>query len=71
MSPHSPPVLQQLDRLDRSSSRFEDQLRDVLYGEGYTRCALNLQGDDLVWLVDYMDNVRRWVTLLHSPLKPT
>ena len=61
MSSPSPPVLQQLDRLNRSSSRFQDQLRDVLCGEEYTRCVPNLQGDGLVWLVDYLDNVRRWV----------
>jgi hypothetical protein len=67
----SSPVLQQLDRLDRSSPQFHDLLCNVLYGEEYTRCAPNLQGDDLVWLVDYLDNVRRCVALLHFPLKPT
>jgi hypothetical protein len=68
MSSH--PALQQLDRLDRSSPDFHDHLCDVLYGEKYQKCVSNLQGDDLVRLVDYLDNVRRRVALLYSPLKP-
>ena len=66
----SPPTLQQLDHLDRSSPDFHDQLSNVLYGEEYQRCAPNLQGDGLVWLVDYLDKVRRHIAHLHSPLKP-
>ncbi|KAF9644879.1 kinase-like protein [Thelephora ganbajun] len=53
----SHPVLQKLYSLDRSLSGFHNQLSNVLYGEEYTRCVANLQGDDLVWLVDYLDNV--------------
>ncbi|KAF9644320.1 kinase-like protein, partial [Thelephora ganbajun] len=55
MSSPSPPVLQELHRLDRSSSRFHDQITNVLYGKEYMRCVENLQGNDLVWLVDYLD----------------
>ena len=62
-------LLQQLHRLDRFSSGFHDQVSNVLYGEEYKQCMPNLQGDDLVWLVDYLDNVRHHVSLLHSPLK--
>jgi hypothetical protein len=51
------PILQQLDRLNESLSGFHDQLRDLLYGEEYKQCVPNLQGDDLVWLVDYLDKV--------------
>jgi hypothetical protein len=68
-SPNSP-VLQQLDRLNGSLSRFHDQLYDLLYGEEYVQCVRDLQGDDLVWLVDYLDRVRPRVTVLHFPLKP-
>ena len=71
MPPPSQPALQQLDRLNRSSSGFHDQLSGVLYGERYQRCVPNLQGDDLVWLVDYLGEVRRHVALPHPPLKPT
>jgi hypothetical protein len=64
------PILQQLDRLDGSLSGFHDQLCNLLYGEEYIQCARDLQGDDLVWLVDYLDRVRRRIALPHSPLKP-
>ena len=58
-------VLQQLDRLNRSSSGFRDQLRDLLDGEEYRKCVQNLQPDDLdlVWLLEYLDKVCHRVTL--------
>ena len=62
--------LQKLYHLNRSSPDFHDQLCDVLYGEEYRKCAPNLQGEDLVWLVDYLDEVRRHVSPPHSLLKP-
>ena len=64
------PALQQLHHLDRSSPGFNDQLCNVLYGSEYSQCAPNLQGGDLAWLVDYLDKVRRHVTLPCSPLQP-
>ena len=64
-------VLQQLDRLNRSSKGFHDDLCNVLYGEGYKGCVPGLQGDDSVWLVDYLDKVRRSAALPRSPLMPT
>jgi hypothetical protein len=66
----NPPVLQQLDRLNRSSSDFHDQLCNVIYGEEYMQCVPDLEGDGLAWLVEYLDRVRRRVALPHSPLKP-
>jgi hypothetical protein len=70
MSSPSTPVLQQLHRLDRSSSGFHDQLSNVLYGKECRQCVPNLQGGDLVWFVDYLDGVRRRTALPRSPLKP-
>ena len=72
MSSPTSPVLQQLDRLNRSSPDFHDQLSKVLYGEEYTQCARNLQNGELVWLVEYLDNVRRYVAfpLPRTPLQP-
>lgn len=70
MSLPSSPVLQQLHRLDGSSSRFHDQVSNTLYGEDYQRCVRNLHGDDSAWLVDYLDKVRRRVALPRSPLRP-
>ena len=66
MPPPNSPVLQQLDRL---LSEFYSQLRNVLCGEKYKQCVPNLQGDDLVWLVDYLDKVCRRAALFHSPLE--
>ena len=68
MSSLSPSALQQLRNLNTSLSGFRDQLSNVLYGEEYQQCVQNLQGDDLMWLVDYLDKVRRRATFLHSLL---
>ena len=65
----SSPTLQQLRCLDKSSSDFHDKLYNVLCGEEYAQCEQTLEGGDLVWLVDYLDEVRRHVTPPHSPLK--
>lgn len=67
-SPDSP-VLQQLHRLDRSSPNFYNQLYDLLRGDEYARCMPNLQGDDVIWVVDYLDKVRHRTAHPHSPLK--
>jgi len=64
-----PPALELLHRLDGSSPGFHDQLCNVFYGEEYRRCVLNLQDDDSVWFVDYLDKVHPQVALPHCPLK--
>ena len=58
MSSPNPTVLQQLHRLDSSSSSFHIQLSNVLDSEQYERTVSNLEGNDLVSLVDYLDQVR-------------
>ena len=63
-------ALLQFRHLDRSSPNFDDQLRNVLYGSEYDKYALNIQGDDLMWLVNYLDEVRCRVSPPHSLLKP-
>jgi len=67
MSPTSPPVLERLRRLKRSSPDFHDQVCNVLYEEEYQKCVPNLQGDDSTWLVEYLDKVRRYIALPHPP----
>lgn len=62
--------LQKLDRLDASLPCFEDQLCDVFYGEEYIQCVPNLEGDDLDWLVNYLDKVCHCVSPQHPPIKP-
>ena len=66
MSSSTPPALQHLPYLDRSSSEFHDQLINILYGEEYQQYMQDLEGDDLVWLVDYLDKVCRYTALPHS-----
>jgi len=61
MSSPTSPVLQQLHDLDTSSPDFHDQLCNIFYGEEYVQCAPHLQHDDVVWLVDYLDTVRRYI----------
>ena len=69
MSPPGPPALQQLHHLSKASPTFHDQLRNVLYGEEYRQCVPNLEGDNLVWLVDYLDKVPGRIIFPRSPLK--
>ncbi|KAF9789353.1 kinase-like domain-containing protein [Thelephora terrestris] len=55
MALSSSPTLQQLRRLDTSSLDFEGQLNNILYGEEYVQCVLNLREDDAAWLANYLD----------------
>jgi len=50
-------LVRQLRLLDKSSPGFYDQLTAVLHGDEDQQRAPTLQGDDLVWLVDYLDKV--------------
>jgi len=63
-------ALQQLGHLDRSSSKFHDQLSNVLNGEVYQKSVANLDGNELVLLVDYLDEVCCSISLPHSLLDP-
>jgi len=71
MSQPNHPALQQLHCLDLSSPDFDDQLCNILYGEGYKQCVRNgpLEGDDQAWLVDYLDKVRCWAAHAHSLIR--
>ena len=62
MAPNS--LLEQLHQLNRSSSRFHDQLSNILYGEEFEQHVANLDSDGLLPLVDYLDMVRHHVSLL-------
>ena len=67
-SPGSP-AFQQLRHLDTSSPDFGRQLHNVLYGGDYVQYIQNLKEDDLVWLANYLDEVRRRIVFLHSAFK--
>lgn len=46
-----------LRQLDKSSPDFFRQLDDVLQGEEHKQCVPDLKKDDLMWLVDFLDEV--------------
>lgn len=51
------PILQRLHRLDTTSSNFDLQLCNVLYEQDYVQSVPNLEANDRVWLIDYLDEV--------------
>jgi len=69
MSSHDPLV--QLRRLDVSSPEFNDQVCHIIDAEEYKQGVQKLEGDDLVWFVDYLNEVRRCASILHFSLKPS
>ena len=62
-------ALQRLDCLNRSSSNFHDQLGTLLSGQEYKRCVPILQGDNLIWLVNYLDKACCSAVSSHSQLR--
>ena len=66
MSSTNHPALQGLRNLNRTSPGFHDQVCNALYEEGYQKSMPGLQGDDLAWLVEYLNEVCRYVPLSHS-----
>jgi len=55
MSP--PDALKQLHDFDRASPQFHKHLSNFLRSEGYRSTVPSLQGEDLTWLVEYLDSV--------------
>ena len=68
MSLPSSPALRRLHHLDRSSPDFCDQLHDVLSEQEYAPNQKSFEQNDLVWIIDYLDEVRHGVFHLRSPL---
>jgi len=58
MSAHN--VLKQLHDLDRASPQFHKHLSNFLRSKGYRNDVSSLKGEDLVWLVEYLDSVSLW-----------
>ena len=50
--------LQQLRRLEKLSPQFPDQLTGLLRERGYQDDVTNLKGEDLLWLIGYLDDAR-------------
>jgi hypothetical protein len=66
----SSPVLKRFARLDGSSQDFPKRLCDLLCGDDYTKRVPGLQGDDLMWLVEYLDQLLHRITLLRPSSEP-
>ena len=66
VSPGSP--LRRLHDLDRVSPQFHERLVDFLRGDDYRSAVQNLRNGDLVWLVEYLDNVSPQTISPHSEL---
>jgi len=65
---HSLNPLQPLRDLDKTSPELCDQLRNILDSEEYKITVSNLEGEDLVELVDDLDEVCRCTVLARSLL---
>ena len=55
MNPPGP--LLQLRDLDRTSLQFHEQLGTLLSSDEYQKIISELDGEDLTWLVEYLDDV--------------
>lgn len=62
--------LQQLRSLNRASPEFFDQLNNVLHDKACEESIRNLEGNDLVSVIDYLDKVRCDTSLPRSLLRP-
>ena len=67
MIPQNP--LQPLHDLDRTSPQFHELLLDFLRGNEYQTSVPTLQGENLAWLVEYLDSVSVQTTSPHSALR--
>ena len=52
-----PSALKQLRDLDRASPRFHKHLNNFLRSKEYRSAVPSLQGEDVAWLVEYLDSV--------------
>ena len=52
-----PGPLQRLHDLDRNSPQFQEQFSNFLRGNEYQSVVSDLEGEDLVWLIGYLDSV--------------
>ena len=50
-------ALTQLRGFDRASPQFHKHLSNFLHSEEYRNAVPSLQGEDLAWLVEYLDSV--------------
>jgi len=66
----SPDPLLQLYDLHKYKSlpQFHSKFRNIIGGKEYRERVPHLRGDDLAWLVEYLDSVSLQIALPHSIL---
>ena len=52
-----PHPLQQLHNLNKTLPQFHEQLTNFLCGDNYQNSVSSLQGEDLMWLIEYLDGM--------------
>lgn len=62
--------MEQLLRLDSSSSQFNDQVSKILHGKEYKQWANHIDGTDMTRLIDFLDRVRPCASSLASHSRP-
>ena len=50
-------ALQKIHHLDTSLPGYSHQLNEVLHGPEYEKCIEELEKDDQIWLIEYLDKV--------------
>ena len=65
---NTPGPLLQLRDLDRTSLQFHEQLCTLLSSDEYQDVISELDGEDLTWLVEYLDDVSLPTIFLHLVL---
>ena len=60
--------LQQLRDLDPNSPQFHEHLSNCFRGNEFRSAVSSLQGEDLAWLVEYLNGVSLQTVTLHSTL---
>ena len=63
-----PKLLQQLRDLDTASPQFHEQLTSCIRESEFRSAVPDLQGEDLAWLVEYLDGVSLQPIFPHSAL---
>jgi len=64
-----PNILEQLRGFDRASPQFHEHISNFLRSDGYRSAVPSLQGEDLAWLVEYLDSVSLYTVSLSSEPK--
>jgi len=69
MSAHGLNPLERLLHLDRSSPEFNDDVSNILHGDGYRECVQRAGEGTIMELANFLDRVRPRALIFQLPLK--